>query len=156
MKVPYFSHIVDERPGMVDISHKIPTLRCARAQVSLQCPNDLIELLKAGKPLNNKGPVFDTAIIAGTMAAKNTAHLIPLCHNIPLSSIKFEINYEATAVVISCEVKTQNATGVEMEALTGASIAALTVYDMCKSISSLVISDLRLVKKTGGKNDLGS
>lgn len=152
-----FSHLVDKRPGMVDISDKIATSRLALARAELEAPAEVIELLRKGQPLNQKGPVFETAIIAATMAVKNTSSLIPLCHNIALSSIKFDIGIINQTIEIKCEVKTLSNTGVEMEALTGVSIAALTIYDMCKSLSSnMVIGNIYLVKKTGGKHDINS
>jgi len=101
-----------------------------------------------------KGPVFATAIVAGVMAAKRTHELIPFCHPLGLDNCKITIEMEANNAVIDCRCKVHHRTGVEMEALTGASIAALTVYDMCKALShDIRITDLRLMAKTGGKQD---
>ena len=104
-----------------------------------------------------KGPVFQTAIIAGTMAAKRTHELIPFCHPLGLEKCSLEVDCdEAGRVQIRCTVSVHGRTGVEMEALTGASVAALTVYDMCKALShDIVIADTRLLEKTGGKSDFG-
>lgn len=149
-----FSHIIDQKPGMVDISHKQSSFRVACAYARVKIPSVLLVKLTAGPQVNNKGPVFDTAILAGTMAVKNTAHLIPLCHPINLTSIKFDILIENEDIGIHCEVKTLANTGVEMEALTGVSVAALTIFDMCKSVSSeIVIDTIHVVKKSGGKHD---
>jgi cyclic pyranopterin phosphate synthase len=103
-----------------------------------------------------KGPVFNTAIIAGTMAAKNVSSLIPLCHNLSIDDIKFDISTPCSGMIqIACEVRCVGRTGVEMEALTGASIAALTIYDMCKSVSfDMEILSTRLLLKHGGKNGI--
>ncbi len=100
-----------------------------------------------------KGPVFQTAIIAGTMAVKKTHEMIPFCHQIPVESSKFKITLdESLCVTITCQVKTTFKTGVEMEALHGAMTAALTIYDMCKSVSHhMVIKEAKLLSKTGGK-----
>ena len=104
---------------------------------------------------SKKGPVFQTAVLAGVMAAKRTHELVPLCHPVPLEDCKIEVNVgKENRVVIECKVQATHKTGVEMEALTGASVAALTVYDMCKSLShEIVIESVRLMEKTGGKRD---
>lgn len=140
---------------MIDINEKKITERIAHAQVYVSIPSALGSLLKNDNFSSPKGPVFHTAIIAGTLAAKNTSQLIPFCHNLALSSIKIIINLETQSLIkISCHTKTQGQTGVEMEALTGASVAALAIYDMCKSYSTEIeISNLRLVQKSGGKRD---
>ena len=97
--------------------------------------------------------MFQTAIIAGTMAVKKTSELIPFCHPLPVENCEFQIIPNETGVVIRCEVSTTGKTGVEMEAMTGASVAALTVYDMCKAMNKAIrIHDLRLISKTGGKS----
>ena len=102
---------------------------------------------------SSKGPIFDTAIIAGVMGAKRTHELIPFCHPLGIENCRIEIDLEGDAALIRCTVGVHHKTGVEMEALTGASIAALTVYDMCKALShDIVISDLRLIAKDGGKS----
>src|SRR5690606_30034450 len=101
-----------------------------------------------------KGPVFDTAIIAGVLAAKRTHELIPFCHPLPLDGVKIDIRATRTGLVITCQVSVTHTTGVEMEALTGASVAALTVYDMCKALShDIRIGPVQLVSKRGGKRD---
>ncbi len=149
------SHI-DSRnqPTMVDISEKTPTRRVAHAQVRVKLPPAVQSVLKDEEIQGPKGPVFQTAIIAGTQAAKKTYELIPFCHPLGLDSCRIDISGQNDEVVIDCRVKVTHTTGVEMEALTGASVAALTVYDMCKALSQeMVISELRLVSKSGGKSD---
>jgi len=140
---------------MVDVSGKANTHRTARAQTIVRLPETAMAALSDGELHTKKGPVFQTAILAGTMAAKQTATLIPLCHVIPLDKCAVHIATEgADRVVIECTVSAQHRTGVEMEALTGASVAALTVYDMCKAFShDIVIEQTRLLEKRGGKSD---
>lgn len=149
------THIDEQNlPTMVDVTDKKITPRRARAQSLIQLPPEIQTYLKAEELYLKKGPVFQTAIIAGTMAAKKTHDLIPFCHQIPLESCKFKIDINTDLLVtITCEVKTTCKTGVEIEALLGASTAALTVYDMCKAIShNIVIRETRLLDKVGGKN----
>ncbi len=149
------SHIdINNQPTMVDISEKSETQRLAIAQTQIQLPLSLKPYLQGEEIILKKGPVIQTAIIAGTMAVKKTCDLIPFCHQIPIESCKFEIQIDPTLnVIITCEVKTHYKTGVEMEALCGASIAALTIYDMCKAISpEIAISKTKLLNKTGGKS----
>ena len=140
---------------MVDVTHKEKTNRLARAQAYVHIPESLGEKLVDSNYISAKGPVFHTAIIAGTMAAKNTSALIPLCHSLNISSVEITISLINNRLIkINSCVKTCGQTGVEMEALSAASVAALTIYDMCKSYSNnLVIGDIRLVEKTGGKRD---
>ena len=140
---------------MVDVAHKVETERFARAQAYVHIPASLGEHLRDSNWVSSKGPVFHTAIIAGTMAAKNTAALIPFCHSLNISGVEITISLINNKLIeIFASVKTRAQTGVEMEALSAASVAALTIYDMCKSYSNnLVIGDIRLVKKTGGKCD---
>lgn len=140
-------------PTMVDVSGKATSTRTARARVLVQLPEALRPYLAGEELTVKKGPVFQTAIIAGTMAAKRTHELIPFCHQIPLESCKFQVTInEALVVTIECTVKTTFKTGVEMEALSGASAAALTIYDMCKAVShEIVIRETKLLAKTGGK-----
>ncbi len=151
------SHVDQEgKASMVDISHKTITHRVATARSNVRLGEEILQHLKSGELHMPKGPVFQTATLAGTMAVKQTGHLIPLCHPLIIEKIDFQIdtNHEDTVTIV-CTVATSGKTGVEMEALTGASIAALTVYDMCKALShDIVISDTRLVKKTGGKSDV--
>ena len=142
------------RPSMVDVGDKAVTTRIARARAVVTFPEDISE--GEGDPLQTKkGPVIDTAIVAGVLAAKQTHHLIPFCHPIPLEDCSIEVDWnEAGELVIDCSVRATHKTGVEMEALTGAAAATLTVYDMCKSLShGIRIRDVRLVAKTGGKSD---
>jgi cyclic pyranopterin phosphate synthase len=151
-----FSHLDDEqRPIMVDVSAKSPTYRTAIAESRVRFPPDVAAALRANGLRSPKGPVFDTAIVAGVMGAKRTQDLIPFCHPLGLESCRIVIDLEGDTAVIRCTVSVHHKTGVEMEALTGASIAALTVYDMCKALShDIVISDTRLIAKEGGKSSL--
>ncbi len=150
------SHIGDDnQPQMVDVADKAITKRSARAR-SIVVPGEaVLQQLKDGDIHTKKGPVFQTAIIAGTMAAKKTAELIPFCHPIGLDNCKVNIYInEAQEIVIECLATVTAKTGVEMEALTGASVAALTIYDMCKALSQdIIIRETRLIEKTGGKSD---
>ncbi len=145
------------RPTMVDISDKKVTLRIATASARVQLPKEVKKTFSDGELITKKGPVIDTAIVAGTMAAKKTHELIPFCHPLSLDSCKIEINTnQAGDLIINCKVSIEHKTGVEMEALTGASVAALTIYDMCKSLShEIVITDVALEQKSGGKRDIG-
>jgi len=139
---------------MVDVSEKRPTKRSATARSIVVLTKEIAGLLKNGDILSKKGPVFQTAIIAGTMAAKKTGDLIPLCHPIGLESCEIDIQLIGHEAVIICTCSLEAKTGVEMEALTGASVAALTIYDMCKALShGLVIKNTQLIAKTGGKKD---
>ncbi len=152
-----FSHLDHENcfPNMVDISQKNNTYREACARTRVELPLEIITALKNGELHSPKGPVFSTAIVAGTLAAKKTATLIPFCHSLNITDCKIEIKQEEERrYAIYCTVKTNGATGVEMEALTGSSVAALTVYDMCKSFSQKIkISSTELIYKRGGKSD---
>ncbi len=148
------SHVDDKnRPTMVDVSNKEITVRTARAQSFVQLPIEVRPYLSGNELSIKKGPVFQTAIIAGTMAAKKTSELIPFCHHIPLEACKFDISIDHQLLVkIECEVKATHKTGVEMEALHGAMTAALTIYDMCKAVShEITITETKLIAKTGGK-----
>lgn len=150
-----FTHIDDNnQPGMVDVSTKDTSLRTATAQSVIEVGTKIMTLLKDGDIRSKKGPVFHTAIIAGTMAAKKTSDLIPFCHPIPLDKASFSIEPSSdTEVTITCTCVTTGRTGVEMEALAGASAAALTIYDMCKAISKdMRILETRLLEKSGGKS----
>ncbi len=141
-------------PGMVDVGAKPATPREARAQARVALPEEVLRHAQGGDILGAKGPVFQTAIIAGTQAAKKTWDLIPLCHPIALERCSIEITLEEGEAVIRTRVSCHQKTGVEMEALTAASVAALTVYDMCKALShNIVIREIRLLEKTGGKSD---
>jgi cyclic pyranopterin phosphate synthase len=147
----------DGRPTMVDVSAKTPTLRSAHARARVHLPSHVAEALRASGAVTKKGPVFDTAIVAGVMAAKRTHELVPFCHPLGIEKCKVTVDFDSaggTDVIIDCRVAVHHRTGVEMEALTGASVAALTVYDMCKAMShDIVIGDTRLIEKTGGKSD---
>ncbi len=145
------------RPTMVDVGDKAVTTRTATARAVVVFPADVA--LSSGEALRTKkGPVFDTAIIAGVMAAKRTYELIPFCHSIPLEDCKISVEWGGPQeVVIECSVRATHKTGVEMEALTGATTAALTVYDMCKALThGIAIREIALVSKTGGKRDYGA
>ena len=146
----------NNQPTMVDVTDKRVTLRMAMAKTQVQLPREVAPYLVGDDVVLAKGPVFQTAIIAGTMAAKKTFETIPFCHQIPIESCKFRITIdEHFLVTIECRVKTSFKTGVEMEALTGATTAALTIYDMCKALShNITIKETRLMAKTGGKNTL--
>ena len=151
------THIDNEgRANMVDVSGKQVTLRTATARSLVYLPDVVLEKLVNGDIQSKKGAVFQTAIIAGIMAAKKTSELIPLCHPLPMDNCKAHIHLnEDNEVEITCTATVTAKTGIEMEALTGASVAALTIYDMCKSMShDIVIKETRLLEKTGGKSDL--
>jgi cyclic pyranopterin phosphate synthase len=152
-----FSHIdAKGQPAMVNVGGKPVTRRTAHAVAIVSLPDALAGLVRDGEIATKKGPVFQTAILAGVMGAKRTSELIPLCHPLPLDDCQIEIvpDAEKGEVAIHCRVETHGKTGVEMEALTGASVAALTLYDMGKAVShGIVIKELRLLEKTGGKND---
>ena len=149
---------VDEqnRPSMVDVSGKAVTKRTAVAQSLVQFPPAVAAQLRSCGFATSKGPVFHTAIVAGVMAAKRTHDLIPFCHPLGIENCRVEIDMnERDEAVVRCTVTVHHRTGVEMEALTGASIAALTIYDMCKALShEMVIADTRLLAKHGGKRDI--
>ena len=139
---------------MVDVSAKQVTARTAHARARVELPANVMAVISGDEINTKKGPVFATAIIAGVMAAKRTHELIPFCHPLGLSGCKIEIAVQGNDAVIDCRCKVQHKTGVEMEALTGASVAALTIYDMLKAIShEIVIRETRLIAKTGGKQD---
>jgi cyclic pyranopterin phosphate synthase len=150
-----FSHLdADQRPTMVDVSGKSPALRTAIAETRVRFPAAVAEALRGSGFRSAKGPVFDTAIVAGIMGAKRTHELIPFCHPLGIENCHIGIELDGDAAVIRCTVSVHHKTGVEMEALTGACVAALTVYDMCKALShEIVIGDTRLISKIGGKSD---
>jgi len=152
-----FSHLdAQNRPAMVNVGAKDVTRRTAHAVAVIALPAALAALLKDGDIATKKGAIFQTAILAGVMGAKRTSELIPLCHPLALDDCQVEITADAARgeVSIHCRVETHARTGVEMEALTGATVAALTVYDMGKAVShGIVIKEVRLLEKTGGKSD---
>ncbi|KAJ1442314.1 MoaC family-domain-containing protein [Ochromonadaceae sp. CCMP2298] len=152
---------------MVDVSHKVASHRQAHARAVVQLPASMADLLPgpetaAGRVeiFGKKGPVFSTAIVAGVMAAKRTAELIPFCHQVALDDCSIDIAVEERSggaaepirLTVDCRVKTNHRTGVEMEAMVGASTAALCVYDMLKARShDIQVLSVQLVEKTGGK-----
>jgi cyclic pyranopterin monophosphate synthase len=150
-----FSHIDSEgNPSMVDVSGKATTTRVAVAEGIVRPGTVIMGQLRNQEIITKKGPVFQTAILAGVMGAKRTSDLIPLCHPLSLEDCKIEIKAEEERIIIRSQVKITGRTGVEMEALTAVSIAALTIYDMCKALShDIQIESIRLIEKTGGKND---
>ena len=149
------THVDQENnPTMVDVSGKKVTSRSATAYSFIKLPPVVLAAVSGTEIVGKKGPVIATARIAGTMAVKKTHELIPFCHPLPLDSIKFDIHLKSDGCELYCTVKTTHKTGVEMEALTGVQVAALTIYDMCKALSQdMVIEGARLLKKTGGKKD---
>jgi cyclic pyranopterin phosphate synthase len=153
---PMLSHLnAQGQPAMVNVGDKAVTKRTAHAVAVVALPAELAALLRDGDIATKKGPVFQTAILAGVMGAKQTSSLIPLCHPLPLDDCKIDLETSADGreVTIHCRAQTHAKTGVEMEALTGASVAALTLYDMGKAVShGIVIKEIRLLEKTGGKS----
>ena len=156
------SHVDDRsnQPKMVDVSDKRVSHRTAHARALLAVPPEVSRLLEGKKELvSAKGPVLATAIIAGTMAVKQTSNLIPFCHPLPINGCDITINLvdykESKALQVDCQVKVQGKTGVEMEALTGATVSCLAIYDMVKAIThDMQIVDAKLIRKTGGKRDV--
>jgi cyclic pyranopterin phosphate synthase len=143
------------RPAMVNVGDKAVTHRTAHAVAVVSLPLELAALLRDGEIRTKKGPIFHAAVLAGVMGAKKTSELIPLCHPLPLDDCQIEIKHDTAGneVSIHCRVQTHAKTGVEMEALTAAGVAALTIYDMCKSVDKgIVIEAVRLLEKTGGKS----
>lgn len=139
---------------MVDVSAKSESIRMAKAVSKVTFPSAVFDQLKVGGFQTKKGSLIQTAILAGIGGVKRTSELIPLCHNIPIEKADIEILASENELNITCEVKTTGKTGVEMEALTGASVAALCIYDMCKALSQeVIIGPTYLLEKTGGKND---
>lgn len=149
------SHIDEKnRPKMVDVSEKNVSDREAIASSTVILPAAVLAAIDGEEISSKKGPVFATAIIAGVMAAKKTHELIPFCHPLGLEKCDIQIRLDGNKAEIQCRCKVRHKTGVEMEALTGASVAALTIYDMCKALShDIVISETRLLSKSGGKQD---
>lgn len=149
------SHVDDSnRPRMVDVGSKAVTERHAHAQAVVHLPDVVLDAIDGDEIHGKKGPVFATAIVAGVMAAKRTHELIPFCHPLGLDNCAIDIRVQDGSAIIDCRCRVNGRTGVEMEALTGASVAALTVYDMLKGLShDIVIADTRLMAKTGGKRD---
>jgi len=149
-----FTHLdAQMHPTMVDVGDKPPTKRSATAEARVRFPAAVAAALRDSGLRSAKGPVFDTAIVAGVMGAKRTHELIPFCHPLSLENCRITIELEGDTAVIRCTVSVHHKTGVEMEALTGASVAALTIYDMCKALShDIVIAEVRLLAKDGGRS----
>jgi len=150
-----FTHIsASGNPQMVNVSEKKASKRVARAQATVRLGKDILKRMEGDELITKKGPVFQTAIIAGVMGAKKTHDLIPFCHPLGMEDCQITIKPKTEVVVIDTCVTVTGKTGVEMEALTAASVAALAVYDMCKALShNIVIEEIKLMEKTGGKKD---
>ena len=148
------THVNSRRqPAMVDVGAKDVTHRVAVAEARVRLPRSVARALRASGHRTKKGPVFDTAIVAGVQAAKRAHELIPFCHPLGLENCQLHIEHRrGREIVVRCEVSVHHRTGVEMEALTGAAVAALTIYDMCKALShDIEIASVRLLAKSGGR-----
>ena len=151
-----FTHLdASGNPNMVDVGEKKETKRVAKARAIVLVEEEILEKLKGQDIETKKGPVLQTATLAGIMGAKKTSDLIPLCHPLAIDNCKVEISInELKEIIIDCTASITGKTGVEMEALTGASVAALTIYDMCKRFShNILIKEIKLMEKSGGKSD---
>ena len=150
-----FTHISNTgNPQMVDVSHKQATKRIAKAQAIVLLGKEILSKMQGDELITKKGPVFQTAIIAGVMGAKKTHELIPFCHPLGLEDCQISISIKKEKIIIDSTAIVTGKTGVEMEALTAVTIAALTVYDMCKALShNIVIEEVKLMQKSGGKKD---
>lgn len=150
-----FTHLNPaHQPHMVNVTDKAISVRTCKAEAIVSLPASIMDLLENKDIITAKGSVFQTAILAGIMAAKKTGELIPLCHPIPIHQVEITIEIKGDKVYIQSFAKTEWKTGIEMEALTAVSIAALTIYDMCKALShDIAIEHIRLIEKTGGKHD---
>ncbi|WP_090227090.1 cyclic pyranopterin monophosphate synthase MoaC [Lutibacter maritimus] len=152
-----FSHINKKnQPKMVNVGDKKITKRKATAKATMFLGEEIISHFNNDELITKKGPVFQTAIIAGIQAVKKTSELIPMCHPLLINGVDIDIEItDKEHIEILCTVAIEGKTGVEMEALTGANLAALTVYDMCKAISQkMVIKEVKLFEKSGGKSDI--
>lgn len=152
-----FTHInKDNNPKMVDVSEKKITKRTAIAKATLFLGKEILSHFTNDELITKKGPVFQTAIIAGIQAVKKTSELIPMCHPLLINGVDIDIKIvDPETIEVFCKVIIEGKTGVEMEALTGVNITCLTIYDMCKSISQeMMIKEVRLLEKTGGKSDI--
>lgn len=150
------SHInADGQADMVNVGQKHATLRTAIARAVVVLPDEVLTALAGyGRLSSPKGDVFQVAILAGIMAAKKTGDLIPLCHPLGLDYCHLDIRLTGNEAIVDCTASLTARTGVEMEAMVGASIAALTIYDMCKAVShDIVVKEIKLMEKTGGKRD---
>ena len=142
------------KPTIIDISNKKQTTRIAKAQGIIQLSSKTFKQIESLK--TKKGEITNAAIIAGILGAKRTSEIIPLCHNITLENIDIDIRLikNKSLFIVTCSVISSGKTGVEMEALTGVSLACLTIYDMCKSIDKeIIIKEIKLLEKKGGKSD---
>ena len=152
-----FSHINEQnQPKMVNVSDKKITKRTAIAKATMFLGSEIVSHFTNDELITKKGPVFQTAIIAGIQAVKKTSDISPMCHPLLINGVDIDINIiDDEHVEVFCKVTIEGKTGVEMEALAGASATCLTIYDMCKAISQkMVIKEVKLVEKTGGKSDI--
>ena len=152
-----FSHLNEKNnPKMVNVSDKKTTKRTAIAKATMFLGEEIITHFKNDELITKKGPVFQTAIIAGIQGVKKTSEIIPMCHPLLINGVDINIHViNSEHIEVLCEVIIEGKTGVEMEALTGVNIACLTIYDMCKSISQdIIIKEVKLLEKTGGKSDI--
>jgi cyclic pyranopterin phosphate synthase len=152
-----FSHINKKgNPKMVNVSDKKITKRTAIARGNMFLGREVVSHFSNDELMTKKGPVFQTAIIAGIQGVKKTSELIPMCHPLLINGVDIDISIvDEDSIVVECKVTIEGKTGVEMEALTGVNIACLTIYDMCKSISQeMVINEVKLIEKIGGKSDI--
>ncbi|GHA80696.1 cyclic pyranopterin monophosphate synthase MoaC [Pontibacter akesuensis] len=148
--------VISKVSSMVDVGEKAVTRRVAQASCYIHFPEQVFEMLRENDFLTHKGSIINTSVVAGLMAVKKTSDILPLCHPLQISGTDLDITPEENKIKIECTVKCEGKTGVEMEALTGASVAALCIYDMCKAFShDLEITDLKLNFKKGGKSDYG-
>ncbi|WP_435416464.1 cyclic pyranopterin monophosphate synthase MoaC [Polaribacter aestuariivivens] len=154
-----FTHINKKgSPKMVNVSDKKITKRTAIAKATMFLGKEVISNFSDNELATKKGPVFQTAIIAGIQGVKKTSELIPMCHPLLINGVDVDIQIiDSENIEVLCKVTIEGKTGVEMEALTGANITCLTIYDMCKSISQkMVIKEVKLIEKTGGKSDISN
>ncbi|MDG2193437.1 MAG: cyclic pyranopterin monophosphate synthase MoaC [Polaribacter sp.] len=152
-----FTHINKKNnPNMVNVSDKDITKRTAVAKATMFLGKEIVSHFTDDELITKKGPVFQTAIIAGIQAVKKTSELIPMCHPLLINGVDIDIDIvDEEHIKVFCKVTIEGKTGVEMEALTGVNITCLTIYDMCKAISQkMVIKEVKLQEKTGGKSDI--
>ena len=152
-----FSNLNEKNnPKMVNVSDKKITKRTAIAKATMFLGEEIISHFNNDELITKKGPVFQTAIIAGIQGVKKTSEIIPMCHPLLINGVDINIHViNSEHIEVLCEVIIEGKTGVEMEALTGVNIACLTIYDMCKSISQdIIIKEVKLLEKTGGKSDI--
>ena len=152
-----FSHLNENNnPKMVNVSDKKITKRTAIAKATMFLGEEIITHFNNDELITKKGPVFQTAIIAGIQGVKKTSEIIPMCHPLLINGVDINIHViNSEHIEVLCEVIIEGKTGVEMEALTGVNIACLTIYDMCKSISQdIIIKEVKLLEKTGGKSNI--